>query len=252
MTAAHGDFERRFGGIARLYGSAARDRFTAAHVCVAGIGGVGSWAAEALARSAVGALTLIDLDMIAESNVNRQIHALGDVFGRAKVSEMATRVRAINPACAVREVEDFVTPENVGELLEGNLDFVIDATDDRGAKVALIAHCRERQIPIVTAGAAGGRFDPTAVAVRDLAQTTQDALLSRVRQQLRKFHGFPRDPKRKFGVAAVHSTEQLQAGDACETAGGRLNCSGYGSSVCVTAAFGFAAAAFALRQIAGR
>jgi tRNA A37 threonylcarbamoyladenosine dehydratase len=251
METPGADLDRRFGGIARLYGDAARARFAGTHVCVVGIGGVGTWAAEALARSAIGALTLIDLDMIAESNVNRQIHALDDTFGRAKVSEMANRIRAINPACRVTEIEDFVTPENVGQLLAGGFDAVIDAVDETRAKVALITHCRSQDIPIVTAGAAGGRIDPTCCVVSDLAQTTRDALLSRVRKQLRQAHGFPRDPKRKFGIAAVYSSEQLRPGDSCDAGGGRLSCTGYGSSVCVTATFGFAAAASVLRSLAG-
>lgn len=248
------DLKRRFNGVARLYGDAALARFQSAHVAVIGIGGVGSWAVEALARTGIGALTLIDLDMIAESNVNRQIHALGEAFGQAKVSAMAERVRAINPACRVTEVEDFVTVENCVTLLGEGLDAVIDAVDDTRAKVAMIAHCVRRQLPIVTAGAAGGRIDPTAVQVDDLARTTQDALLSRVRGRLRKEHGFTRDPKRKFGVSAVFSTETMRRplveGEICEAVEGRLSCAGYGSAVGVTGSFGFAAAAVVLRDLA--
>lgn len=245
---------RRFAGIARLYGSAAFERFQKAHVCVIGIGGVGTWAAEALARSAIGRLTLIDLDMIAESNTNRQIHALGDDFGRAKVEAMAARAQAINPALIVHQVEDFVTPENVAELLAPRFDFVLDAIDDTRAKVAIAAFCRDRDLPLVTAGAAGGKTDPTMIAVDDLARTTQDALLSRLRQQLRKHHAFPRDPKRKFGISAVFSREQMRrpgSADDQECAiDGRLSCTGYGSATAVTGGFGFAAASVVLTRLA--
>jgi tRNA A37 threonylcarbamoyladenosine dehydratase len=249
------DLDRRFGGIGRLYGDAALARFRNARVCVVGIGGVGSWAAEALARSAIGAITLIDLDHIAESNTNRQIHALGDEYGKAKVGAMAERIRAINPACAVTEIEEFVTPENVGELLE-RFDVVIDAIDQVRTKVAMIAWCREHRIPIVVAGGDGGQTDPARIVSGDLAHTIQDPLLSKVRAQLRKQHGFTRDAKRKFGVPAIYSTEPLrypESGAACEVAApaGGLNCAGFGSSVCITAVFGFFAAAAALKLVSG-
>lgn len=250
------DLDRRFGGIGRLYGPHALPRFARAHIAVVGIGGVGTWAVEALARSGIGRLTLVDLDMIAESNVNRQLHALDGAFGMAKVSAMAARVKAINPACTVREVEDFITPENCEAFLAVGYDAVIDAADDNRAKVALIAGCRRRGIPIVTAGAAGGRTDPSAVRVDDLARTTQDALLSRVRARLRKEHGFPSTPQKKFGVTAVYSLEPMHRpldaqGQVCApAAGAALACAGYGSSVCVTAPFGFAAAGHVLRELA--
>lgn len=248
------DPARRFGGIERLYGKAALAAFTGAHVAVIGIGGVGSWAAEALARSAIGAITLIDLDMIAESNVNRQIHALGDMFGRAKVDVMAGRIRDINPNCDVRRIEDFLTPDNADEMLSPGFDWVIDAIDDTRAKVALIAACVARNIPIITAGAAGGRIDPTQVRTDDLSQTIQDNLLARVRQGLRKEHGFPREAKKKFGVTAVFSIEPMrrEEGVSCAPASGGLNCSGYGSAVSVTGTFGFAATAAVLRGLAMR
>ena len=249
------DLERRFGGVRRLYGAEALSRFQQAHVAVVGIGGVGSWAVEALARSAIGHLTLIDLDMVAESNVNRQIHALGDVFGQAKTTAMAERVRAINPACAVNEIEDFVTPENVREMLGGGFDYVIDAIDQVRTKVAMIAWCVAHDLPIVTAGGAGGQMEPTRILVDDLARTIQDPLLSKVRAKLRKEHGFSRDPKKKFGVPAVFSSEPLRypdSGAACDeqpTLTG-LNCAGYGSSVSVTAPFGLFAASEVCRHLA--
>lgn len=249
------DHERRFGGVARLYGRAGAARLGAAHAAVVGIGGVGSWSAEALARTGVGKITLIDLDMVAESNANRQIHALDDAWGKAKVEAMAERIRAINPACQVHCIEDFVTPDNVEQMLAGEFSVVIDAIDQVRAKVAMIAHCRRRRLPIVVAGAAGGQVDPTRVCISDLSQTVQDPLLAKVRSQLRREHGFPRDGK-KFGVAAVYSSEPLRyptADTTCavEPAPAGLNCAGFGSSVCVTAVFGMAAAARAIELIAG-
>lgn len=249
------DTQRRFGGIERLYGAGALARAAAAHVAVIGIGGVGSWAAEALARSGIGRLTLIDLDHVAESNINRQVQALGTTLGAAKVAAMRERILAINPGCAVVCVEQFIDEENVAELVP-SCDAVIDAIDQVRAKAALIAHCRRAGLRIVTTGGAGGRRDPTQIEIADLARTTQDALASKVRARLRKEHGFSRDPKRKFGVDCVFSPEQAPRDDgSCampETefdAGAGLNCAGYGSSVAVTASFGFAAAARVLAAI---
>jgi tRNA A37 threonylcarbamoyladenosine dehydratase len=254
------DFERRFGGIARLYGDEALARLSGKHVCVVGIGGVGSWAAEALARSAVGHITLVDLDHVAESNVNRQIHALEGEFGKAKVQAMAQRIRAINPACSITEIEDFVTEENVAQLLPP-CDVVLDAIDNVRAKAALIAHCRAAGISIVTTGGAGGRRDPTRIQVTDLALTIQDALASSLRARLRKEYGFPREAKKKFGVECVFSDEPIcrprnadlsctpgeETNDAPAPQG--LNCAGYGSAVSVTAVFGLVAAARVLEQL---
>jgi tRNA A37 threonylcarbamoyladenosine dehydratase len=250
------DLARRFGGVARLYGDAAFERFRRARVAVIGIGGVGSWAAEALARSAVGTLVLIDLDHVAESNTNRQIHALGDEYGKAKVTAMAERVRAINPSARVRCIEEFVAPDNVAALVR-DVDAVVDCIDQVSAKAALIAHCRASQIDVVTCGAAGGRTDPTRIRSDDLARAAGDPLLAKLRYRLRRHHGFPREAAgriRKFGVAAVYSDEpvRLPTG-ACapepDLAAG-LACAGYGSTVAVTAPLGFAAAAFALDRIA--
>lgn len=249
------DLERRFAGVGRLYGAPARQRFAAAHVCVVGIGGVGSWAAEALARSAIGKITLIDLDMVAESNVNRQIHALGETFGKAKTSAMAERIRAINPACQVREIEDFVSPDNLAELLGQGFDFVIDAIDQVRTKAAMIAWCKRHAVALITAGGAGGQIDPTRIAIADLAQTIQDPLLAKVRALLRKEYGFTREAKKKFAVPAVYSSEPVrhpETGARCDerTLSGGLNCAGYGSSVCVTAPFGLFAAGFVLNRLA--
>ncbi len=243
------DLERRFGGVARLYGQQGAERLRGAHVCVVGIGGVGSWSAEALARTGVGRITAVDLDMVAESNTNRQIHALGEIYGQAKVEAMAQRIRDINPACTVECIEDFVTPDNVATLLDRDFSVVIDAIDQVRAKAAMIAYCRRRGTPIVVAGAAGGQIDPTRVTAGDLSQTVQDPLLAKLRSTLRRDHGFPRDGKKKFGVTAVYSTEPLRYPDsACSAERGPvgLNCAGFGSSVCVTSVFGMVAAARAI------
>ena len=250
------DLSRRFGGVGRLYGANALNRFQAAHVCVIGIGGVGSWAAEALARSAIGRITLIDLDMVAESNVNRQIHALGAAFGKAKTTAMAERILDINPACQVTEVEDFVTLENLSPMLNKSFDYVVDAIDQVRTKAAMIAWCSAHGVPLITAGGAGGQTDPTRIEITDLARTVQDPLLSKVRSLLRKEYGFTRDPKKKFGIPAVFSSEPVHypaLGASCTTEvpkGTGLNCAGYGSSVCVTAPFGLIAASEVLRHLA--
>ena len=246
------DRERRFGGVGRLYGQVGSAALRHAHVCVVGIGGVGSWAAEALARTGVGRITLIDLDMVAESNTNRQIHALGDIYGKAKVDAMAERIRAINPACVVDCIEDFVTADNLDALLGRDYDVVVDAIDQARVKVAMIAWCKRQRLPIVVAGAAGGQIDPTQVRLADLSQTTQDPLLAKVRASLRRDHGFPRQSK--FGVTAVYSTEPLRypgKNATCATDSGPagLNCAGFGSSVCVTSVFGMAAASHAIALI---
>ena len=251
------DPERRFGSVARVYGADALRSFQDAHVAVVGIGGVGSWAAEALARSGVGQITLIDLDMVAESNVNRQVHALGGEFGKAKVSAMAERIRAINPQCKVHEIEDFVTPDNIEVTLAGSVQHVIDATDQVRTKAAMIAWATCRGLPLITAGGAGGQIDATRIQLTDLACTIQDPLLARVRSLLRRDYGFPRQAKRKFGVPAVFSTEPLRppprtADCAAPRTTSGLSCAGFGSAVCVTASFGFLAAGEVLRQLASR
>jgi len=248
------DLERRFGGVARLYGQDGAERLRQAHACVVGIGGVGSWSAEALARTGIGRITLIDLDMVAESNTNRQIHALGDIYGKAKVDAMAERILAINPACQVSCIEDFVTLDNVGQLLDQDFSVVIDAIDQVRAKAAMIAFCRRHKLPIVVGGAAGGQIDPTQIRLSDLSQTIQDPLLAKVRALLRKEYGFSRDGKKKFGVPAVFSTEPLrypEKNTSCATDAGPagLNCAGFGSSVCVTSVFGMAAAAAAINLL---
>jgi len=245
------DLDRRFGGVARLYGEAGYARLRAARIAVVGIGGVGSWAAEALARSHVGAISLIDLDHIAESNTNRQIHALGDAWGKAKVLAMAERIAAIDPSCVVRPVEEFADEDNAARLVAGH-DLVLDCIDQVSSKAALIAACRAQAVAVVTCGAAGGRIDPTRLREDDLARAQGDPLLAKVRYRLRRQHGFPRDSGgrvRKFGVSAIFSDEPIRAPQDCSPQA-RLACAGYGSTVAVTGAMGFAAAAAAMRHVA--
>ena len=253
------DFERRFGGIARLYGQAALERFRGAHVAVIGVGGVGSWIVEALARSAIGHLTLIDLDNVAESNVNRQIQALSGTIGQAKIAALAERIGQINPFCRVNLVEDFIAPDNLPQMLgNARFDYVIDAIDSVKAKAALIAYCRDHQLPLILIGSAGGQTDPTQIAVRDLGRTEHEPLLKKVRKILRAEYGYPRGEKRKFHVDAVFSTEPLRFPEgetACAVDGDErsvtgLNCAGFGSSVVVTATFGMVASAHVLRALA--
>jgi tRNA A37 threonylcarbamoyladenosine dehydratase len=243
--------ERRFGGLQRLYGVKGAARIRGAHVVVVGIGGVGSWTAEALARSGVARLTLIDMDHIAESNVNRQIHALTSTLGRAKALAMQERIAEIHPACQVDVVDDFVTPDNWPGLLPAIPDALIDACDDAKAKLALAVWARQTRIPFVCVGAAGGKRLAHKVEVDDLSQATHDPLLARLRYQLRKSHGGPKEGKR-MGVRCVFSREAVAPPDAsCAIDGdGSLNCHGYGSSVGVTATFGLCAASDILNFLA--
>jgi tRNA A37 threonylcarbamoyladenosine dehydratase len=256
------DVERRFGGIARLYGGPALARFRAAHVCVIGVGGVGSWIVEALARSAVGQLTLIDLDNVAESNINRQIQALSGTIGQAKIAALADRIAQINPFCRVHLVEDFIAPDNLGQLIGGRgYDYVVDAIDSVKAKAALIAYCRDLALPLITIGSAGGQVDPTRIDIRDLSKTEQEPLLKMVRKRLRSQYGFPRSIKTRFNVDAVFSMEPVTMpaeGASCDieadgSAGVTgLNCAGFGSSMVVTASFGMVAASHLLRKLAAQ
>src|SRR5580658_5103508 len=243
------DDDLRFGGLARLYGADGLQRLLRANVCVVGLGGVGSWAAEALARSAVGQITLVDLDDVCLSNVNRQLHALDGAIGRPKVEVMAERIRAIHPACQVRAVAEFFTVTTAEQILQSRFDYVLDAIDQVANKCLLIARCRQKEIPIVCAGGAGGRRDPAAIRVADLAQTSHDALLQQVRKKLRDDHGFARDPKTPFGVPCVFSTEQAVA--PAEGRTGRLTCdNGYGTASFVTGTMGLVAASCVVSRLA--
>jgi tRNA A37 threonylcarbamoyladenosine dehydratase len=253
------EYQRRFGGIARLYGQQGLARFANAHVAVIGIGGVGSWAVEALARSGIGALTLFDLDHIAESNVNRQLHALEGNFGMAKVKAMQARVLAINPDCRVSPVEAHIEAEYLAPVVDGGFDQVIDCIDSFRIKAALIAACRRQKVALITVGAAGGQRDPTRVRVADLSRSEQDPLLAKTRRLLRREYGFPLNPKRRFDVPCVYSCEQQVFPDAqggvCQERPsdmqGSLNCGGYGSVMTVTANFGLVAVSYVLGKIAG-
>jgi len=257
INSPQNDHARRFGGIKRLYGQTAFEKFGRAHICVVGIGGVGSWAAEALARSAIGEITLIDLDNIAESNVNRQSHAYTGEFGRPKVEAMAERINKINPVCRVNKIEDFVSIENVRELIVKEFNYVIDCADSHRVKAAMVAHCRRNKIKIITIGSAGGQTDPTQIQVCDLINTHQDALLAKTRKLLRQQYGFTHTPKHRFNVPAVYSSEQLsypsEAGEMTfhkpETAKD-LSCAGeIGSVMTVTASFGLVAVSHVLKKI---
>jgi len=251
-------FNDRFGGIRRLYGSRAVEQLRHSHVCVIGLGGVGSWAAEALARTAVGHITLIDLDDICITNTNRQLHALTDTIGCSKVAVMAERIARINPACQCQVIEDFITEENIPALITREFDYVLDAIDSFRIKAALIAHCKRNKIKIITTGGAGGQMDPTQVQITDLTKTWHDPLARKVRNQLRDRHGFNKTGK-KFAVDCVFSTEQAvypQAdGTVCQTkpvgeGSMKMDCaSGFGAATAVTATFGFAAAARVIEKL---
>jgi tRNA A37 threonylcarbamoyladenosine dehydratase len=250
---AGADLQRRFGGLERLYGVPGAAAIRAATVAVVGLGGVGSWTAEALARSGVGRLVLVDLDHVAESNINRQVQAVDATVGQAKVEAMRDRIAQIHPGCQVLGVEEFATPDNWPGLLPVAVDAVVDACDDAKAKVALAAWARASRMPFIACGAAGGKRQGHLVAIDDLARTTHDPLLARVRNQLRRSHGAPREGK-AIGVACVYSREPVAPPDAsCAVQGegdGSLNCHGYGSVVTVTATFGLCAAGWVLERLA--
>ncbi len=256
---AGGVWEERFGGIARLFGKPAMGRLSAAHVCVVGVGGVGSWTVEALARSGVGRLTLIDLDEVCVTNINRQLPALGDTVGRAKVDVLAERVRLINPECRVEAEQEFFTAATADRFLSREFDWVVDAIDVLSNKCLLIAACVQRGIPVLTVGGAGGKQDGSAVRVDDLALSGQDPLLKVVRRELRQNHGFSREQGRPFGVPCVYSPETpaypWSSGAVCDVPepGGTLamDCaSGFGAATFVTGVFGFVAAGEVVRRIA--
>ena len=237
---------RRFGGVSRLYGAELRERFHLATVVVAGLGGVGSWAAEALARTGIGHLVLVDFDHIAESNTNRQLHALEGQYGKAKVQAMSERIKQINPDISLTVCDEFLESENLDAIVPKDA-LVLDATDSVQTKIALVLWATQHNRSLVICGAAGGKTDPTSVRCDDLSRTEQDALLAKVRQGLRQDHGFSRNLKKKMGVRAIYSHEP-RAG----ASNGGLACSGYGSTVMVTAACGLAAAAEILNLIAAQ
>lgn len=253
--------QRRFSGVTRIYGLAAYQCFQQSHIAVIGLGGVGSWVVEALARSAIGELSLIDLDHVAESNINRQLQATHSNLGKAKTTALAERVADINPDCRINCIEEFISSENQVDILNNNYDWVIDCIDNFRTKAALIAYCRRNKIKLLTIGGAGGMVDPSKIKVVDLSRSRQDPLLSKVRKQLRQEYNFPTNLTRRFNIPCIYSEEQLLYPDhhgnishqkpLQSTATSGLNCAnGFGSSVCVTASFGFYAASYVLNKLA--
>jgi tRNA A37 threonylcarbamoyladenosine dehydratase len=252
-------YSQRFGGLLRLYGQDGLDALRQASVAVVGIGGVGVWAAEALARCGINKITLIDLDDIAITNVNRQLHALTSSLEQSKVEVMKGRIEDINPDCEVSAIEDFVTPDNVGECITRDFDVVIDAIDSVSAKIAIVVHCKRNKIKLITVGGAGGQIDPLQIRAGDLAKTIQDPLLAKVRSELRRNHHYSTNPKRRFGIEAIYSIEQLRYPSAngqvsfeknAAQGTGKMDCStGFGAYVGVTASFGMVAATRAIAHI---
>ena len=260
MTSVDSSWQQRFAGIDRLYGVGAVERFAACRVAVVGMGGVGSWAVEAFARSGIGHLTLIDADDICVSNTNRQLPAHAGQYGRPKVEAMADRCRAINPQMEATAVASFVTPANLGEMLDRDFSLVLDACDSFRSKVELIAWCRRRKLPLIVCGSAGGRTDPTLVRIRDLSRTEHDAMLALIRKKLRSEFNFPRNADRYFGVPAVYSLQNVRYpqadGSVCglrPQVGGdalKLDCgAGLGAATHITGAFAFAAVGKALELL---
>lgn len=261
------DSNRRFGGVERLYGKKALSHFKDAHIVIIGIGGVGSWAVEALARNAVGKLTLIDMDVVAESNINRQLPAMTSTLGKNKIDVMADRIYEINPDCDITLIDDFITQDNLTSLLNDainhNIDFVIDCIDSSRVKAALIAWCKRRKTKIITLGGAGGQTDPSLITVSDLSKTKHDPLLSKTRKLLRQDFGFSSNSKRRFAIPCVYSSEQLKyvtiggdiinhkpPSDETNDSTNNLSCAGgIGSSVMVTASFAFIAVSYVLEKI---
>lgn len=266
MTASSTETPRRFAGLDRLYGAGACARLTQAHVCVVGVGGVGSWAVEALARSGVGRLTLIDADHVVASNVNRQVQALTDTLGKAKITALRERIAQINPDCVVDEIDDFIDADNCA-LLPPSADVVLDCTDQVRAKFAMLCHCRTRGQAILLCGAAGGKTDASRIAQVDLAHSVQDPLLAKIRQRWRKLHSTraraTHGKVKKLNIPVLFSDEPIHypklnadtcaVDDAPVDSGAQgirgLNCAGFGSSVMVTAGFGIAAAQWAIATI---
>lgn len=253
--------DRRFGGVERLYGKTALANYKSAHVIVIGIGGVGSWAVEALARNAIGKLTLIDMDVVAESNINRQLPALSSTLGRNKIDVMAERAKEINPDCNVTLIDDFLNKDNLPEMIDENADFVIDCIDNSRVKAALIAWCKRRKIKIITLGGAGGQIDPSLIKIADLSKTIHDPLLSKTRKLLRQDYAFTSNSKRRFAIPCVFSPEHLKYIDISGNISNHkprdteqtndLSCAGgIGSSVMVTGSFAFIAVSYVLNKIA--
>ena len=253
-----GQYERRFQGTKTLYGHDAFDRFAGAHVYVIGVGGVGSWVAEGLARTGVGTITLIDMDVLVASNVNRQLPALDETFGQSKIEAMGERLTQINPKLTLHLIDDFLTPDNIASLLpnkaearqsveKGRPVVILDCVDDMSAKLAIALHCRFNKLKLVCAGGAGGKIDPKRITVSDLKDCYQDPLLARLRSKLRHEKGINSQLKEKFGIRCVYSTEPPIVDKSCQTGG--LHCGGYGSAVTITSIVGMMMVSEALQLI---
>ena len=244
------EYERRFAGVEKIYGDEAFRQYEHSHVMVIGIGGVGSWAVEALARTGIAELTLVDMDVIAASNINRQLPALSSTLGREKIEVMAERCLSINPRIRINMVDDYLTADNVKELLFNPPDVVLDCIDDVKAKLALMLHCRFNKIPLIVSGGAGGKIDPLKIRVADLSKTEQDPMLAKLRSQLRS-KGICKKPKDKFGITCVYSVDNpFSSAEVCASAG--LRCGGYGSAVVVTSSFAMNAVSEVLKKLTSK
>ena len=251
------DFDARFGGIGRLLSVKALEKVKRANVLIIGIGGVGSWVAESLARTAIGHMTLVDLDDVCVTNINRQVHAINTTVGKFKVDVMKERIELINPFCEVDTKQCFFNPKNMGMVFDKSYDFVVDASDDFTNKCIMIDYCRKNKIPLVTIGAAGGKLDPLQVRVTDMSESSNDKLLARLRKKLRQEFSFPKETEGDFGVWAVWSHERAvyPTSDGCLTykppgMAKNMDCAeGFGSASFVTGAFAFAATSLVIRQL---
>ncbi len=250
-------YQKRFSGIARLYGDTELEIIRQSHVCIIGIGGVGAWVAEALARTGIGQLTLVDLDEICLSNINRQVHALSETVGQSKTAVMSERILTINPECKVMEINDFVGYGNLQDCLSVEYDYVVDAIDSAAIKAAILNWCKRHKVRIICIGGAGGKINPAMITITDLNRTKNDPLLAKVRSQLRAYHGFSRNPKRTYSIDCVYSTEQVRfpnglGGTTFQKPGESMNMdcsSGFGSATHITASFAFAAVAKLLDKL---
>ena len=241
------EYERRFAGVAKIYGEETFNHYEKSHVMVIGIGGVGSWAVEALARTGIGELTLVDMDVIAASNINRQLPAMTTTLGHEKIEVMAERCRAINPRIKINLIDDYLTPDNIQDVLANTPDLILDCIDDVKAKFALMLHCRFNKIPLIVSGGAGGKLDPLKIRVADLSKTEQDPMLAKLRTQLRS-KGICKKPKEKFGITCVYSIDNpFSSAEVCPSAG--LRCGGYGSAVVVTSSFAMVAVSEVLKKL---
>ena len=241
------EYERRFAGVAKIYGEDSFNHYEQSHVMVIGIGGVGSWAVEALARTGLGELTLVDMDVIAASNINRQLPAMTTTLGHEKIEVMAERCRAINPRIKINLIDDYLTPDNIQDVLANTPDLILDCIDDVKAKFALMLHCRFNKIPLIVSGGAGGKLDPLKIRVADLSKTEQDPMLAKLRTQLRS-KGICKKAKEKFGITCVYSIDNpFSSAEVCPSAG--LRCGGYGSAVVVTSSFAMVAVSEVLKKL---